>query len=118
MPRTTLIRIFRYFLRGESADFRRAAIKLHKNLARRIVASVLVRNCEQKVTALMTVIRALPMGSSIIPNDICRLRAFCEREIFFYTHVVHNDMQSTAASVEKVDEYSRFPDFPVKNLYL
>lgn len=56
------------------------------------------------------------MGSSIIPNDICRLRAFLRaRDISLYTHVVHNDMQSTAASIEKVDEYSRFPDFPVKN---
>lgn len=82
MTRTALIHIFCYFLRGGSADFRRAAVKSHKNLARRIVASVLACNYEQKATALMTVTRALPMGSSIIPNDICRLCSFCEHEMF------------------------------------
>lgn len=82
MTRTALIHTFCYFLRGGSADFRRAAVKSHKNLARRILGSVLACNREQKVAALMTVTRASPMGSSIIPNDICRLRAFCEHEIF------------------------------------
>lgn len=116
MPRTTLICIFCYFLRFESANFRRAAIKSHKNLARRIVARVLAR--KQKATALMTIIRALPMGSSIISNDMQIARFLRARDIFLHTHVVHNDMQSTAVSIEKADEYSRIPDFSVKNLYL
>lgn len=83
MTRTAFVRRFRYFLHDESDNFRRAAIKSHKNLARRIVASLLACNCEQKATALMTVTRALLMGSSIILNDICRSCAFVHAGYFF-----------------------------------
>lgn len=40
------------------------------------------------------------------------------RDISLYTHVVHNDMQGTAAWIEKVDEYLRFSTFRLKVINL
>lgn len=88
-----------------SADFRRAVGKSHKNYARRIAALSLqayslVR--AQKAAALMTATLALLLGSSIIPNDICRSRAFLRVwNISLCTHVVYNDMLSAVGRTKK-----------------
>lgn len=108
------------FAADRTANFDGAAGKSRKNSARRSVAtrcaaSALARVCAQKVAALMTA-AGLSSGSSIIPNDICRSRAFLRAQnISLCIRVVYNKMQSAADKNGKQMGYCETRSFPVED---